>query len=254
VHYVQTKDVESRKINVNKEIGFILHTQDHWFPLRRVNNYWVNLNSLNPPPGPIKIADYSIEPLLLKMVSSKYTVLVVKGNLPDPDPKKFKNLRSTQSFIDMSTLPYNDEEPISFKVNDAPKENYKAFEGKAVSISGNTVVESKNQQLSEEEQILKISELEYLSEQEKKLPKEPKEGEKDTLLIMLRLPSGRSVQRRFRKNESIKILFNFAKIQEGSTKNIRFVQPLEKLEVYEIESKIGQIFQGNTKVFTEFID
>lgn len=58
-----------------------MHTQDHWFAIRRVYNYWVNLNSLNELPGPVKISDYSIEALLLELVKKQYVVMCVTGNL-----------------------------------------------------------------------------------------------------------------------------------------------------------------------------
>lgn len=62
--------------------GYILHLYDHWIALRKTNNIWYNLNSLDPY-GPEYMSNTYLSTYLATMQSNGFTALVVIGQLPN---------------------------------------------------------------------------------------------------------------------------------------------------------------------------
>lgn len=63
--------------NPQKETGFILNRSEHWFSLRRLGQYWFDLNSTQEKPK--YVSDAHLGMLLSQMKQDGYSVFVVRG-------------------------------------------------------------------------------------------------------------------------------------------------------------------------------
>ena len=63
--------------NYNEEQGYIVHSVDHWFSIRKVHGIWFNLNSTNMDPGPQLISDFYLEAFLFQIKETGKTIFAV---------------------------------------------------------------------------------------------------------------------------------------------------------------------------------
>lgn len=89
-----------------EEQGFICHSVDHWFAIRKVHDTWFNLNSTNMMPGPQIISDFYLDAFLAAVKEKGYTVFVIRGSpLPNPNKAEYgEGLRCNQHYMDFTVL------------------------------------------------------------------------------------------------------------------------------------------------------
>jgi ataxin-3 len=68
------------KANPQNEAAFVCWLGEHWFTVRKIGDVWWNLDSMLKAPN--QVSDTYLGMLLDEMVQQKYTVFVVKGELP----------------------------------------------------------------------------------------------------------------------------------------------------------------------------
>jgi len=69
------------KVDYTTKQGFLLHSADHWFAIRKVMGVWYDLNSLQKSHKPIKIKDFYLSAFLDSAVKQGYTIYVVHGKM-----------------------------------------------------------------------------------------------------------------------------------------------------------------------------
>jgi len=105
---MQHPDVASVvQANPSAETGYICnsHSRQHWFTIRRVRGDWWNLDSLKH--SPERIGDIYLAELLRSTKQQGFTVFVVRGDcpLPDPSPSQFKGSAAAhQYFLTLSQI------------------------------------------------------------------------------------------------------------------------------------------------------
>lgn len=60
--------------------AYICNFKDHWYTIRKIGNYWFNLNSLFKRPQ--YISDTYLSILLAQLVNDGYSIFIINGNLP----------------------------------------------------------------------------------------------------------------------------------------------------------------------------
>lgn len=65
-------------------MGFICNSSSHWFPIRKIEDTWYNLNSTNRG-GPEIVSDFYLSAFLQSIKEGGYTIFVVKGDFPKPE-------------------------------------------------------------------------------------------------------------------------------------------------------------------------
>jgi hypothetical protein len=82
--------------NPHKETGFILNRSEHWFSLRRLGQYWFDVNSTQEKPK--HVTDSYLGMLLGQMKQDGYSVFVVRGRY-NPVPIGLAPLPPTLSLL-----------------------------------------------------------------------------------------------------------------------------------------------------------
>ncbi|CAA7389848.1 unnamed protein product [Spirodela intermedia] len=75
---------EPTKHDPERENGYICHLQNHWFCIRKVNGEWYNFNSLYA--APEHLTKFYLSAYLDSLMSSGWTIFVVRGNFPGECP------------------------------------------------------------------------------------------------------------------------------------------------------------------------
>ncbi|UJR15674.1 hypothetical protein I4U23_002608 [Adineta vaga] len=118
--------------------------------------------------------------------------------------------------------------------------------------------ESERQRLEEEEQRKLQKFADFRDQLKQTLSPEPSSTENDTIQVSIRLPTGESIRRRFRRNESAKSLFEFAWTNSNVPNQFELLwgYPRKRYQYEQISNEtIGDLMERNTETcFLEQID
>jgi len=81
---VSSPEVADALTDPLKENAFICNLSNHWFAIRKIDNKWYNLNSLNEKPE--LVSDFYLSLYLATLANSGWSIFVVRGDLPPVTP------------------------------------------------------------------------------------------------------------------------------------------------------------------------
>lgn len=82
---------------LSKKSAFIFNSSDHWFPLRKIESVWYNLNSTNRRLPEI-ISEFYLEAFIAGVKDCGYNVFAVEGAFPESDEDKFDYYNKNQKW------------------------------------------------------------------------------------------------------------------------------------------------------------
>lgn len=179
---------------------------------------------------------------------------ILNYNVPDSSHQRFNNFGGND-FEDIKDSPIKNKFTYSLREEQErefrealkkDKENQELKQKKEWEEKHKKEEERKKKKEEEDAQTRIKNQEEYMKKREEQLriakegsiPPEPNENDPNSALIIFRLPSGKKIQRRFPKETSIPILYNFIDIQPESgvkEENYSILQTMPKV-VFEKSS------------------
>lgn len=154
-NFNKTSSKTSSKLTSQSQ-GFICHNESHWFSIRKIHGYWINLNSTCKK-FPQVISDFYLAAFLDSIMQNGYIIFQVQGEFQTYDPTFF-DLQPNQKFLVLADVVAHHQKEVS-------KPNYRLNSGG-----------------DDEEMLQKIldqSKKEFLEQQQKQKPQQlPKQEEK----------------------------------------------------------------------------
>jgi len=232
---LDSDDYKLIKRDITEEEGFICNKQAHWFSIRLINDRFWNLNSTAE--TPVAISHFNLASTLASLKAEGYSVFVARGPLPPAavevgagNPSYWWKLSDLLAGRTKSTATTGDKDP------------WRNVKGSGNTLSGGSSSGGNRRksteeiaQLSEEELLQMAMEASLLETKggidisPTPLGDEPPNGP-DVIRIQVRLERGRAV-RRFRKDDKIKILFDFAASEIAKLKQ----QPLDSIKLNDFQ-------------------
>ncbi|KRX05695.1 hypothetical protein PPERSA_09835 [Pseudocohnilembus persalinus] len=242
----------NRNEDLQKETGFICHSQSHWFAIRKVNGEWFNLNSCSVY-GPQPISAFHLSAFMQNVRKGGFTIFVVKGKYPAPSKNDY-NLLKHQRYLSRDIIDrYQELEKKQYgenAINIGAYENFdqtmeeskklaelvknqempeleepktKQFQGQGISLKDNTSVQYHNfdnldMDRNEDPELLMVLQSSLRQALADKFKEEPKEG------IKLRFvhPNGERTTWTFNENSFIEDLYDYAFYKQPDNENFKF--------------------------------
>jgi hypothetical protein len=216
--------------NTLKEQAFIFHSQKHWYVSRKVAGIWYDLNSIQKTHKPVKLNEFYLSAFLASAYEEGYNIYCIKGS-PLPTVTSIVGLyESHQHYFSADEI---------LQINDKPKED-KPFQGKGVSIGTESITKQKaaaskkgkSSKINndEDEQLklaLEVSINSFVSNLQKIIPQEPKEGAANSIDVKIRI-DGTEFKRRFDIYDSINDVKNVVRLYCMRDGNIGIMQQFPK--------------------------
>ena len=107
-----------------EEQGYVCHSVDHWFAVRKVNDTWFNLNSTNKEPGPQVISNFYLAAFFEAIKEAGFTIFVIRGetSLPEPNAAERPSTKGWQLYLEhgmlMQFYEENKNRPLNFHGTD----------------------------------------------------------------------------------------------------------------------------------------
>jgi ataxin-3 len=76
----QNEFAQEARLNPINQKAYICHFKHHWYTIRKIGNYWFNLNSILSKPQ--LITDTYLSVLLAQLQAEGYSIFIVSGELP----------------------------------------------------------------------------------------------------------------------------------------------------------------------------
>jgi len=202
VHAFGSPEMSDVKKNPQAEEAFICNLSSHWLTIRRIDNYWFDLNSVRKVPN--HLSPLYLGLFLDTLQQSGYTVYIVRGDFPIPNTSILSN--------DGRWVRVNLNESAGKRKIEETEDPELAF---AIAASLNeTNADSLNSEspipiaVEEDEVDPELAEAIRLSQEPLTLEPEPP-ASADTTHLAFRLPNGNRIMRRFLKTQTIKDVFLF---------------------------------------------
>eukprot|EP00826_Nyctotherus_ovalis_P061224 TRINITY_DN8691_c0_g3_i1.p4 TRINITY_DN8691_c0_g3~~TRINITY_DN8691_c0_g3_i1.p4 ORF type:complete len:105 (+),score=29.71 TRINITY_DN8691_c0_g3_i1:954-1268(+) len=98
---------------------------------------------------------------------------------------------------------------------------------------------------------IEMSRVIYLSELESKLPTEPAENSANSITLSLRLPTGKTVRRRFLKSSPLTAVEGFCKIELNQVEDLKFICSYPRKVFTDMKALVGSAFDSDSTVIVE---
>lgn len=135
------------------------------------------------------------------------------------------------------------------------KPSFHAFGGKGYALSSEdskasaeVVQDPNNPEIAE---AIEMSKVIYLSELEAKLPAEPAEKSPDAVTLSLRLPTGKTVRRRFLRSSPLGVVEDFCKIELGQVEDLKLICSYPRKVFADMKVLVGIAFDSDSTVIVE---
>eukprot|EP00916_Digyalum_oweni_P014292 GHVL01023473.1.p1 GENE.GHVL01023473.1~~GHVL01023473.1.p1 ORF type:complete len:396 (+),score=77.29 GHVL01023473.1:35-1189(+) len=221
-------DVKTNVLDPKEDFGYICNHSDHWFAIRKLMNQWWNLDSLKP--APIKIGELYLREFFRELIGNGYSIFVISGFLPQPNPRQYTRLDSHQFFLNDAQIEerHQQHKKQDSKIPPEAGEEDSQSGGQAVTRREHVWPDSQGRRLTEpralpegfevvddEDQELQRAIQQSLNEFNQKLPPpsaEPRPDDPESMIIQVRGPFG-AVRRRFHQSDPVKCVFSWLEFE-----------------------------------------
>lgn len=122
---IGAEEVRDAQTNPQNEIAFICNRSQHWLAIRKLGNYWFDLNSMRK--KPTLISELYLQLYMEQVKNTGYSIFVVRGNFPaaaiELEPAKLKAAAEKCKRDDSSGV------SASGSSKEEAKDSYSAFSG-----------------------------------------------------------------------------------------------------------------------------
>jgi len=240
--------IESRRDPL-KETSFICNLASHWLTIRKLDNEWYNLNSLLS--SPEYLSDFYLSAFLDTLIMKGYTVFCVRGDLPriqvdygalnDPVWKKKATRNSTKRPQQIQQGDKELEEAL------AASELEAAIQASLLPPSPKVQKPSSSSDNEDDELMAAIQMSQELAppkvEAEETMEPEPPKGA-DISELVIRLPDGSRLERRFNKNTKLEVVYSFLKSKGISGKKLVSNYPRKEYSETSLTLEQAGLFPG----------
>lgn len=133
--------------------------------------------------------------------------------------------------------------------------NFHAFGGKGYSLGGEDAKKpptlSADPDNPEVAEAIEMSKVIYLSELASQLPPEPEEKTPDAITLSLRLPTGKTVRRKFLKTSPLIAVEIFCKIELNQVEDLKLISTYPRKTFTDMKVLIGSAFDSDSTVIVE---
>jgi ataxin-3 len=216
--------------------GFICNKESHWFAIRKINDRYWNLNSMEELPE--LISHFRLAAEMQGLQDSGYSVFVIMNGLPLPCSSKEQQTRGLPEYW------WKEEDLVKGKGSDAI--TGASFPGSGMRLDGQRGNSNDIGDLSEEEMLqmaLAASMERPVAKKNVELTAEPAPDAEGVGRIQFRLPNGRRCVRRFLQSDPVEMIPAFvedvSKDGQGRQVELRFGFPPRDLQTV-FDKTIGE--------------
>jgi ataxin-3 len=223
---IRQEGIAAQLGDITNAEGFICNKDSHWFAIRKIDDRYWNLNSMEERPA--LISHFRLAAEMQGLQDSGYSVFVIQNGLPAPCSSKEQQTRGLPQYW------WKEEDLVKGK-NDAI--NGATFPGSGTRLDGKMGNSNGLGDLTEEEmlQMALAASLEQTATKRKvALSPEPAAGTAGVIRIQFRLPNGSRCVRRFIQSDPVKMIYLYveeaSKDSQGRHAELRFGFPPKDLQ------------------------
>jgi ataxin-3 len=260
-----------------RENGFICNLSNHWFAIRNVSGKFWDLNSLHK--QPVYLSEIYLGAFLGQLQHEGYTIYVVRGTYPeiyrDYDSKDWV-LAPTSNNRQNTNNNRNEEDDMAKAIAASlgTKNNSNSVKQPESPWGSNlhslkSLNDSVGSGLDDDDDLARaiaLSKTTAEAERETKrrkpnpsdVPSEPLTTESDLANIMIRLPTGKKVGRRFRQSDLLEAVFNWIfvtnEVDLFDNSKYHLVSSVDRKPLTQKQATLGDLScKGNVLLILELI-
>jgi len=229
-----------------KEKGFICNLENHWLAIRNLDDSFWDLNSLLKRPS--YLSELYLGAYLKQLQMEGYNIFVVRGVYP----MNFRNPNDPHwAFVDKNNKKKqksNNDDDLQRAIEESMiyyNQDQKNDQGQTQNVEVITINDMENDMDYEMELALKLSmqtESQIKDEKPITLPEEPVFGDPNSTKLVIRLPDGEKIERRFSWSNKIEDIYNWIKTKKNDINigKYKIIQQYPKLEYKDLTRTIEQ--------------
>jgi len=262
-----------------RENGFICNLSNHWFAIRNIGGKFWDLNSLHK--QPVYLSEIYLGAFLKQLQVEGYTIYIVRGAFPEVyvekenqnwilaptgNNRQNNNNNNNNGEDDLAKAIAASLEDKNKNISKQPESNQTWGTNLHSLKSLNDSLDSGIEEDDDLARAIALSKTTAESEREAKrrkpnpsdIPEEPVSSETDLANIMIRLPTGKKIGRKFRQSNKLEDVFNWiyvnSQIDLFENSKHHLISSIDHKPLTQPQATLGELnCKGNTLLIIDFI-